>query len=84
MNFLTSMLLSAPVLMVEESSGAGTIDWAASLIEPMTSAITPTMLLTVCGLGIAAAMPFVFMTWGKDTLVGMFNKAFRRGKLSGK
>lgn len=83
MNILTSMLLSAPVLM-EEVGGAGSIDWAASLITPMTSAITPTMLLTVCGLGIAAAVPFAFMHWGKDTLVGQFNKAFRRGRISGK
>lgn len=82
MNILTSMLLTAPVLM--EEAGGSTIDWAASLITPMTTAITPTMLLTVCGLGIAAAVPFAFMHWGKDTLVGQFNKAFRRGKISGK
>lgn len=82
MNILTSMLLTAPVLM--EEPGGSVIDWAAALITPMTSAITPTMLLTVCGLGIAAAVPFAFMHWGKDTLVGQFNKAFRRGKISGK
>ena len=83
MNILTSMLLSAPAFL-EEAGGSGSIDWAASLITPMTSAITPTMLLTVCGLGIAAAVPFAFMHWGKDTLVGQFNKAFRRGRISGK
>lgn len=76
-----NILTTAPVLMEE---AGGVIDWAAALITPMTTAITPTMLLTVCGLGIAAAVPFAFMHWGKDTLVGQFNKAFRRGKISGK
>lgn len=80
-----NLLMTVPVLMeTAGEAGGSTIDWAASLITPMTTAITPTMLLTVCGLGIAAAVPFAFMHWGKDTLVGQFNKAFRRGKISGK
>lgn len=72
-----------PIVLLEESGGS-VIDWAASLITPMVSAISPMMILTVVGLGIAAFVPFAFMHWGKDTLIGMFNKAFRRGKLSGK
>lgn len=59
---------------------AVTVD-LAPITEAITTAITPTQVVSLLALGISAVMGFVLMYLAVRKVGGMFNSALYRGKI---
>lgn len=72
------MLNNLPIIFGEITSGIP--DMTAFLAE-LTSAITPTQVLTMLGSVIGVGMGFVLMWFGARKAVSIFSKAVQKGKI---